>query len=152
MSDCIAHYSELESCRRRGTLRSPLTRRNGWFGERVGDALSLESLQSGADAAAALEPIQGRLGSSGGDGAVDRERRSECEAAVWPAAAQVDAQLLDDVTPNFGDRDAQAHLVGAANRESVDYLSLRAAGRFAAGGTASAGAARNGDLRAGSGG
>src|ERR1700722_20866416 len=118
----------------------------------MGDALSLESLQSGADAATAPEPIQGRFGSSSGDSAVDRERRSEREAAVWPAAVQVDAQLLDDVTPNFGNRDAQAHLVGAANCESVDHLSLRAAGRFAAGRAASAGAARNGDLRAGSGG
>src|SRR5580700_9672335 len=114
MSDCIAHYSELESCRRRGTLRSPLTRRNGWFGERVGDALPLESLQSGADAAAALEPIQGRLGSGGGDGAgdvaVDRERGIEREGSVRSGPTQVDAKLLDDVTPNFGDRDAQAHL------------------------------------------
>ena len=57
----------------------------------------------------------------------------EREASVWPAAAQVDAELLDDVAPNLGDRDAQADLVGAADRESVDHFSLRAAGRLAAG-------------------
>ena len=94
----------------------------------MGDPLSLEGLQSGAEASAALEPVQGRLGSRSGDGAVDRKRRSEREASVRAAAVQIDAQLLDDVTPNFGNRDAQAHLVGAANCESVDDLSLRTAG------------------------
>ena len=51
---------------------------------------------------------------------VDRKRVIERETSVGPAAAQVDAQLFDDVTPNLGDRDTQADLVGPANRQSVD--------------------------------
>ena len=101
-------------------------RGHGRLGERVGDALPLEGLQSGAEALAPLDPVQSRFGS--GDGAVDGERVVEREASVWPAAAQVDAELLDDVAANFGDRDAQADLIGPADRQGVDHPSAGAAG------------------------
>ena len=116
----------------------PRDRRDGGLGKRVGDALSLEGLEGGAQVLAPLEPIQSRLG--GGDSAVDGERIVEAEASVWPAAAQIDAELLDDFAMNFRDRDVQANLVGAADRQGVDHPSTSATGRFAAGPARSAAA------------
>ena len=104
----------------------PRDRRDGGLGKRVGDALSLEGLEGGAQVLAPLEPIQSRLG--GGDSAIDGERIIEAEASVWPAAAQIDAELLDDFAMNFRDRDVQANLVGAADRQGVDHSSPGAGG------------------------
>ena len=52
-----------------------------------------------------------------GDDAVDRKGVVEGEASVWPAAAQVDAELLEDPAMDLGDGDTQADLVGATNRQ-----------------------------------
>ncbi len=38
------------------------------------------------------------------------------------AAGQVDAELLDDVALNFGDRNLEQHLIAAANGDAVDDL------------------------------
>ena len=119
-------------------------RRHRGLGERVGDALPLERLQGGAETLAALDPVQHRLGR--GDSAVDRERVLEREASVWPGAAHVDAELLDDLAPDLGHRDPEAHLVGPADGQRIDDFSARAAGaRARAAGTGSAGADGNGD-------
>ena len=37
--------------------------------------------------------------------------------AVIHAAGEIDAELLDDVAPHFGDGDLQHHLVAAADRD-----------------------------------
>ena len=87
-----------------------------------------------------LNPIQSPFGS--GDGAVDGERIVKSEASVRARAAQVDAQLLDDVTADFGDRDAQADLIGAANREGVDDPSAGRVGLTARAATRAVAAAR----------
>ncbi len=42
--------------------------------------------------------------------------------AVVEAAAEVDAELLDDRSRDFGDRDLQHHLIAAADHDGVDDL------------------------------
>ena len=90
------------------------------------DPLPLERLQGGAEALATLDLIQHPLGR--GDCAVDRERVFEREASVWPSAAHVDAEPLDDLPPNFGHRDPQVHLVGPPDGERIDNSSTRTVG------------------------
>ena len=43
-------------------------------------------------------------------------------AAVIQGGAEIDAQLLDDVTPHFRDSHLQHHLIAAANDDAVDDL------------------------------
>src|SRR6185312_7495882 len=90
------------------------------------------------------------------DRAVDGERVVEGEASVRPGAVEADAELLDDLAANFGDRDVQADLVGPTNRQRVDQFAARGTGaaacparRSARRARASARAARHGDDRPG---
>ena len=95
--------------------------RDRGLGERVSDPLSLERLQSRAEALTASDPVQDSFG--GRDSSIDREWVVEREASVRPSAVQIDAKLLEDLPTNLSDRHAQADLVGAADCQGIDHLS-----------------------------
>ncbi len=94
------------------------------FREGMRDALPLESPNCGVQLAGAFFPNQRRRGVR--QRALDGEGIVEVEAAVRSVAAQVDAELLDNVSADFRDGHPQRHLVEAADGQRVDH----SAGRF----------------------
>ena len=86
-------------------------RGDGRLGERMRDALPLERLQRGGEALVALEPVQRRLRVA--IAPLIAKGFSSVMLPFGTRAVQVHAKLLDDLAPDLGDRDPEAHLVEA---------------------------------------
>ena len=116
-------------------------RRHRRFGQDMRDAVALERVQRGTQGAPSIGDVPQDSRCAGarnavGDGAAGR---GQCGAA--PGAAEIDAELLDDVAPDLDDRDLQHHLVLPADHERVDDVTRHDHGRAGRDGDAAAAAA-----------